>query len=148
MAKNFPKLTTDPRKLRVRPNTLSTLKKKNTSLRYITFRQSKDKYKILKETTGREEHFIYREKRITVDFSSCKQKQSKIFKVWNPITTSEFYIHWYYYSKWRRNKGFFIKKKNKTNWQTHHKQPCPAKKMEKKTFKQKKNDTRQKPGST
>ena len=28
MAKNFPKLTTDPRKLRVQPNTLSTLKKK------------------------------------------------------------------------------------------------------------------------
>ena len=82
MAKNFPKLTTDPRKLRVQPNTLSTLKKKkNTSLRYITFRQSKDKYKILKEATGREEHFIYRGKRITVDFSSCKQEQSKIFKV-------------------------------------------------------------------
>lgn len=79
MAKNFLKLI-DPRKLRVQPNTLSTLKKTN-SLRYTIFRQSKDKYKILEEATGKEEHFIYRGKRITVDFSLCKQEQSKIFKV-------------------------------------------------------------------
>lgn len=146
MAKNFPKLT-DPRKLRVQPNTLSTLKKKKktTSLRYTIFRQSKDKYKILEEATGKEEHFIYRGKRITVDFSLCKQEQSKLFKVWNPITTSEFYIRWYY-SKWRRNKGFFIEKKKKTD-KFISSRPV-LQKNGKKIFKQKKNDIGQKPGST
>ena len=82
MAKNFPKLT-DPRKLSTTKHIKypQKKKKKQNSLRYTIFRQSKDKYKILEEATGKEEHFIYRGKRITVDFSLCKQEQSKIFKV-------------------------------------------------------------------